>query len=431
MRLPAHKPLPPDISSSMAGSADPLGLPDLTNTGRFPTAILESVSDTVFRWLLASSPGGGVASWGRREWDAARWIIQVHGMAPLLYQRLSAAPQWRELAPSLQDYLAAQYELNRRRLNVLMGALDGIVTAAGQAGIPLMVLKGPVLATQYYEDLALRPMADLDLLVRPQAGERLGHLLGELGYREMVFNPPHPRHRRFIPVNRAYQVVSPEGEHPDNPYQVEVHTEVREEFWGIGYQVTEELWRDCRSAQIGRSSGLVPQPLALLQHLLIHAAMDMILGSLRFLQLYDIHLVARDLSADDWQALRRAGQRRGEERWLYAPLIMTERYLGPVAPGEVMALLARGTPPRLRAFLAGASLCRLSYCHSLPRSLKEMLAWHRSGRELWLALRHMVVPPLDDPRLVSRRPAPGAGLPLVWLGQGFLGPVSTIAAAPD
>jgi hypothetical protein len=376
----------------MAGSAD---------TGRFPAAVLESVSDTVFRWLQASSPGGGVAPWGRREWDAARWIIKVHGMAPLLYQRLSPAPQWRKLAPSLKDYLAAQYELNRQRLNVLLGALDAILTSAGHAGIPLMVLKGPVLATQYYEDSALRPMADLDLLVRPQSGERLGHLLGELGYQEMVFNPPHPRHRRFIPVNRAYRVVSPEGEHPDNPYQVEVHTEVREEFWGIGYQVTEELWRDCRLVQVGRSSALVPQPLALLQHLLIHAAMNMILGHLRFLQLYDIHLVARDLSADDWRGLRRAGRRRGEERWLYAPLIMTERYLGAVAPGEVMALLAQGTPPRLRAFLAGAPLWRLSYCHCLPRSLKEKLAWHRSGRELWLALRHMVLPPLDDPGLLG------------------------------
>jgi hypothetical protein len=141
----------------------------------------------------------------------------------------------------------------------------------------------------------------------------------------------------------------------------------------------------------------------LLQHLLIHAAMNMILGHLRFLQLYDIHLVARDLSADDWRCLWRAGRWRGEERWLYAPLIMTERYLGAVAPGEVMALLAQGTPPRLRAFLAGAPLWRLSYCHCLPRSLKEKLAWHRSGRELWLALRHMVLPPLDDPGLLGLR----------------------------
>ena len=55
--------------------------------------------------------------------------------------------------------------------------------------IPLLVLKGPTLINQIYGDVALRPMDDIDLLVRPKDLSPLRGVLKALGYRAVHF--PH------------------------------------------------------------------------------------------------------------------------------------------------------------------------------------------------------------------------------------------------
>lgn len=57
-----------------------------------------------------------------------------------------------------------------------------VVTALDGASVPSILLKGPAIAGWLYRDAAPRPYGDSDVLVPPDAGERAGAVLEELGF---------------------------------------------------------------------------------------------------------------------------------------------------------------------------------------------------------------------------------------------------------
>ena len=290
------------------------------------------VSEATFSWLKgisASRLAAQVASWQPEQWTWARLAMLAHGITPLLYQTLLKQLALNELPASLKKDLPVHYELNGQRLAIMMAELRAILEATWRAGIPILPLKGAVLISHFYEDPALRPMADLDFLVLPGDQDKMAVLLRELGYQKIR---SAPRHQRYLLTRRNFQVACTQSEHPDNPYVVEVHTEVEEEFLDFCYRITGDLWAGSESALFGGSPGLLVKPWALLQHLLIHASRDLMDHRGRLIQLYDISLVIPRLDRSDWKNLTQAAKLRGGARWLYAPLRLMERYLGCSAP---------------------------------------------------------------------------------------------------
>jgi hypothetical protein len=61
--------------------------------------------------------------------------------------------------------------------------------ALDQAGIAYFLVKGPDLALLYYPDPLLRPMTDVDIMVRPADAHRVQKLMFEIGYRHGIFDP--------------------------------------------------------------------------------------------------------------------------------------------------------------------------------------------------------------------------------------------------
>jgi hypothetical protein len=391
------------------------------------------ISEAVLGWLRHQTPAAlaeQVAGWSAEHWEIARWAIQVHGIGPLLYVRLRQTQCWQELTPALQRYLADQYALNRQRITLLLAELDAILAAASAAGIAVAPLKGGVLATHYYDDPALRPMADLDLLVQPDDESRLARLLIRLGYTP---TDATKRHRSYVFGPAQQPIVTTDGEHPDNPHGLELHTAVYERFWGITYDLSADIWAGCRPAQFGSATGTLIEPVMLFQHLLIHASADMLACKARFIRLYDLHLVAPRLSAPDWGRLLDAAQRRREERLLYAPLSVSERYLGPIAPAEVMARLAVGVPPRLHDYLARLDLYHVSFCNPLSIPLGDKLHWYWPGREQLVALRYLLFPSPGEMREYYPRMKRYWGLPLAYLNHGrqvFVWPLQRVLRLP-
>lgn len=78
--------------------------------------------------------------------------------------------------------LAGLYVRNRRANQVRTQALVRVLGAFCQAGIEALVLKGGALMHLLYPDPALRPMSDLDLLVRSAEIPRARAILTELGF---------------------------------------------------------------------------------------------------------------------------------------------------------------------------------------------------------------------------------------------------------
>ena len=378
---------------------------------RAPAPPSLAIAEAVVGWLR---PGGAeglaeqTAAWGAGAWTEARYAALVHGVAPLLAALLGPTPAWAALDPALRAYLADQRALNGRRLALMRGDLAAILAAANSAGVAVLPLKGAVLAEHYYPEPALRPMADLDLLVRPAELPRLDAALAGLGYAAAEETPRHRAYHRGAPT-----VASWDGEHPDNPRGVEVHTTVGEQLRAISYEITAALWASAAPTSYGGAPGLAPAPAALLHHLLIHTCHNMVNRRLRLVQLYDLALVAPRLGPADWDALACAATRAGEARLLYAPLALAERVFGPLAPQGAREALARGTPPALRALVARVAPSELSLCDRREVSPAFRLAWYRPGAERVGALLRVALPVPAELR--QRYPGVRGGLPAAYL----------------
>ena len=113
---------------------------------------------------------------------------ELHGLGPLTYYHLQRVegPLPSTVRRSLQGLF-----LRHRRANAIRAqALSDILVAFEVAGIPVLVLKGAALAHLVYPQPGLRPMRDIDLLVKPDDVAHARRLLGQLGFTL----PPTPMH---------------------------------------------------------------------------------------------------------------------------------------------------------------------------------------------------------------------------------------------
>ena len=357
----------------------------------YQAARLPAISQAVLGWLTRPHDQGWLAQacdWSDTDWEVARWVTQVHGIAPLLHAQSATWPGAASLAPQLRAYLAGQHQRSAARVGLLLAELAEILAAFEADGLPVVPLKGSLLATRYYAAPGLRPMNDLDLLVRREDEAHAVALLGQLRYEQVGRSW---KHLMLARPEASGAVVDYDGEHPANPRSLDLHTQLAEGFWGIRYDLSEQVWAGARPGWLlGHSALDMPTPV-LLQHLVVHAVSDMIARRVRLLHLHDIALVAARVDQRGWEQLVESAQARREERYLYPALQLASGYFG-VVPADVLAVLRPGVPPALNAMLDQHGVDQFSYCNSAPTSFREKLAWYRPGREQLAAIRHMALP---------------------------------------
>jgi hypothetical protein len=156
-----------------------------------------------------------------------------------------------------------------------------------------MPLKGALLTTMPGTDPYRRPMADLDLLVRPADRNGLRAIVERLGYRHEPEKAPRPTHDVYVDPGGG-RIVSGAGEHPDNPRRVEVHIEVKRHLWAwsTGDDLTGALWAGAAEGEVLGYPAMVPAMPDLLAHLAVHASSDLLVGRGRLIQWADLALVA-------------------------------------------------------------------------------------------------------------------------------------------
>lgn len=120
-------------------------------------------------------------------WDDLPAQAEAHGLGPLLYTYLRQAGV--ALPPGVQRELQGLYLRHRHANEVRTRVLSKILAVFSVAGIETRVLKGAALAHLIYPQPGLRPMRDMDLLVKKSEALRAQTLLAELG-----FAAPLPAH---------------------------------------------------------------------------------------------------------------------------------------------------------------------------------------------------------------------------------------------
>lgn len=124
------------------------------------------------------------------DWSAVIKLAEMHKIYPLLYRGLQQANAL-EFTPVDIRHTLLQIQQRQVRLALTQTAeLVRLNKLFQAAGIPVMPLKGLLLAQRLWGDLGARQSGDLDLLVEPAQLDKAEQILITAGYRKQYPNFP-------------------------------------------------------------------------------------------------------------------------------------------------------------------------------------------------------------------------------------------------
>jgi hypothetical protein len=285
---------------------------------------LRKITETLAGELAC--PTQRAPDWSDVEWMIAKAVAAMHGVSPLL----STTLRWQ--GPADWMTFLEEQRIHTATRHIRVAELLQRIDERGRAeGIAAVALKGASLHAIGLYAIGERPMADIDLLVRPADAERAARLVESLGFYETCANW---KERMFAPI--VAHAVGGLGEHSNNNVKIEVHERICEK---LPWRITDVT--DCVfPAQALPGVNAYPSTASLMIHLLLHAAGAMAFQALRLLHLHDLARLSSRMTDADWDEMLAQRRRRGRLWWAFPPLNLAARYFTSRIPSRVLAALA-------------------------------------------------------------------------------------------
>lgn len=327
--------------------------------------ILCKITETLAREL--AGPAQVAPDWSEFEWIIARAVAAMHGVSPLLSRSL----RWHGPAGWAQ-FLAEQRTHTAKRCARISELLRLIDQRTRAAGVAAVALKGAALHALGLYAIGDRPMADIDLLVRPADAKQTARILESLGFHEASANW---KERVFTPNDD--HAPGGLGEHSNNNIKIELHSRICER---LPWRITDasELIHP-RQPQPGLNA--YSSKASLMIHLLLHAAGSMTTRSLRLLHLHDIAQLSSQMTGLDWEEVLAQSARGQPLWWAFPPLKLASRYYFSVIPLHVLAALADECPYLLKKVASHRTLYDVSYSYPWVNAFPG-IEWSQSFGEM-------------------------------------------------
>ncbi|HVN58504.1 MAG TPA: nucleotidyltransferase family protein [Bacteroidales bacterium] len=132
-----------------------------------------------------------------KDWDYFVRMVNLHGVVALAWNCLNITGNANLIPTQCLDYLHQGYIKSISRNTKIYSLLDEVLKIAGENGIRVILLKGLALELQYYGNMGLRQMNDLDLLVKKEDAVRFRNILLGNGFSSMPI--VSPLHEKFLP----------------------------------------------------------------------------------------------------------------------------------------------------------------------------------------------------------------------------------------
>ncbi|MFA9613301.1 MAG: nucleotidyltransferase family protein, partial [Deltaproteobacteria bacterium] len=224
----------------------------------------------------------------------ANWII------PFVYRKIGSLPQECLPPEPITDEMRQAFLVSCVRSLHMEGQLREIIEAFREQGVRVLVLRGPALAFSLYEDPAMRPSCDLDLLVLPEQVVQARTILESLGYRCLA--------KRFETARDFFrEECFIHQENPGNTFPVDlhwVHWELHPFFKGSEEVDILDLFQRAWKVETPTLAFETLHPVDYLIHSAIHLIM-IHKNEMRLSWIYDTALLAQHLQVpDDWETLQ-------------------------------------------------------------------------------------------------------------------------------
>ncbi len=208
-----------------------------------------------------------------RTWAALRGDLDLdrvdwdqHRLLPLVARGLRRSGVDDPDLPRLKGIHRQAWSRNQLLVNRSAPALG----ALADAGIPTLVLKGGALGLRYYDDLGLRPMADLDVLVLFDQAVAATEVLIDLGYQ----TEPLTRDHQLDHHGRPAAQPDPATGGGAGGGQIDLHWQVNMALGRSGppERWSDELWAAAVDLDVAGHPTRMLCPADLLLHVCVHGA---------------------------------------------------------------------------------------------------------------------------------------------------------------
>ena len=254
------------------------------------------------------------------------WAMR-HKVEGLFYRQIRSQNFPSELIPADdRNRLRGAYRNLATRNASLFSNVLVVLKSLADNQLPVIALKGLSLAQSVYGDIALRPMNDVDLLVKEQDLVRAGRILLALGYRQefpawesavkIYHHLPPFTAKSGAKLELHWNIVT-----PDSPIQVDL----------------DGLWERARFIKVDHAEVRALSLEDSLLHLCIHACFHLRTG-LDLIPICDIAGLIR-ASGDkvDWpQVIERAAE-WGSQKCVYLMLLLARELLGAAPPDKYLS----------------------------------------------------------------------------------------------
>lgn len=192
----------------------------------------------------------------------------------------------------------------------------------GKAGIPFILLKGSHLAQFVYKDIGLRPMGDIDILVKKEDLSKAEELLLQMGYTHPVETKSHLHLPYFV--------------HSKKMKALEVHWTITKPIWQFNVDI-EGLWERARPVGINGTDVLILSLEDIMLYISMHAVYQHNLRALGLTPYCDIAAIIHGYNHEiDWDKLYLRAHEWGVAKYLSLSLRLTHEIFGINAPDSIL-----------------------------------------------------------------------------------------------
>ena len=279
----------------------------------------------------------GLAEISPEIWAALISEACRHRVAPLLYKKIRHASAEDKIPVDSLNALRKQYLTTAAHNTVLFSQLNELVAILNRKNIPVMLLKGAHLAEFVYKDIALRPMSDIDILIKEEDLNETLQIVFDGGYQ--IMETGNDEKEKTI-KNYKYSIASDAKHfktliHSETKCVLEIHCNITRESSPFKIPPSD-LWLNSQKVKLNDNSVFILCPDDLLLHLCLHAAYDDLFGY-GLGALYDIALTIKYYHKSiDWQRLWHRAVRWRTERCLEISLYFAKKYFESSFPEQML-----------------------------------------------------------------------------------------------
>jgi len=255
------------------------------------------------------------------DWDCVIRKACLHGIVPIVYRTLKGMTEER-VPKVVLSKLWVYTRMIADRNTFLVEELNTILKLFSSQGIEAIPLKGPLLATELYGNLELRPMADLDILVRTQDVPKAKRLLLARGYLPEK-DLSARQEKEYLTHHSAFHFYQARWK-----LNVDLHWRI------VRWQAFESdfLWNRAVTVRSGEIQSLWLAPEELFLFLCIHLDKS---PSYQLKWILDIALVLVRHPTMNWDRVKELACRTGNRRTILRVLYVVERILGVPVPQKL------------------------------------------------------------------------------------------------